>query len=200
MSEEATLPKGIDQEVYDEAKAIIVSGFEANQDEDAIKGAMFNKGISFSNLVRLFKSITVSEGLVRSAKKIKADIQEAVSTDFDTSDLTADTLTWEVIEPVLKGILENVKGSTDKKVLNVMKAVLADADLIMPKKPKVKKGRTAGKINVAIAKFFAENAEATLEEFTTMIIDVTTEKSAKKWCRMYPLFSALAKNEAIAEA
>lgn len=203
MSDEQTtkLPKGVSQETYDNAKDIIVSGFEANQDENAIKSAMFGAGIVFSDLVRLYKSIIIAEGFVRSPKEIKADIAVAVESNLELEDgVTNEDLTFDSFVPVIDAIMTAVQGATEKKIIACLRTVLAEDDLEMPKKPKAAKGagRAGSKINKAIADLFAENSEATADEFKVAMEGVTTEKSVKKWCRMYPLFSTLATGKTIA--
>ena len=76
--------------------------------------------------------------------------------------------------------------------LKGIRSELNDFDMEMPSKPKAAKGRSASKINTAVADLFAGNKKATEAEFKTAIEAVTTEKSAKKWLRMFKLFSALA--------
>jgi len=194
------LPKGIDQETYDTAKNIILSGFKAGQDENAIKSAMFGEGIKFSDLVRLYKAITIGEGLIRSPKEIKADIEEKVEgTEIIESLEDRETdLTYDELEDDIKRITSEVEGATEKKVIAAFRNALAEHDFDMPKKPKKSKGQKAGKINTAICAAFAKNPELTAKEFETMISAVTTEKSVKKWCRMYKLFSALAMGKELA--
>jgi len=194
------LPKGIDQETYDVAKNIIISGFKANQDENTIKSAMFGEGIKFSDLVRLYKAITIGEGLIRSPKEIKADIEKQVAETEIVESLEdrEDDLSYDELEDDIKRIVAEVEGATEKKVIAAFRNVLAEHDFDMPKKPKKPKGQKAGKINIAICDAFAENPELTASEFETMIAAVTTEKSVKKWCRMYKLFSALANGKKLA--
>lgn len=193
MTEEITktIPKGISEENYNAAKEIIVSGFQADQDADAIKTAMFSNGIPFSQLVRLFKHITIAEGLVRDPKEIRKEIAEAVN----EYDFTAET-TWEGIEEVVNEIKEKVKGATEKKITSQIRNVMEDDDLQYPKKPRSKKGgagRTS-KVNAAIVDYFNDNDQEaySAEGFTAALAEVTTEKSVKKWARLYKTFAAVA--------
>jgi hypothetical protein len=192
------LPAGIDQETYDKAKEIIVSGFKAKQDENAIKSAMFQNGIVFSDLVRLYKAISIGEGLVLSPKEIKAQIEKAVI-DADVvgglgENIKNEDIEYENFVPFIEKTLKSIKGATEKKVVSAIRKALNEEDLEMPKKPKKGKGgsRAAGKINTAIVNLFAENKDATAEDFKVAMEAVTTEKSVKKWCRMYKLFASLA--------
>lgn len=183
------LPKGVDQETYDKAKNIIVSGFENDAEPDVIKTAMFSEGIPFSQLVRLFKAITINEKLVRDPKEIRAEIGAAIAEyDFDVN------TTWDDIEKIVEAIKEKVKGATEKKITSHIKNVMEEKDLEYPRKPRAKKGGRSGgsKISAAILKYFQENEEPTKEGFAEAMGEITTEKSLKKWVRMYDLFSGLA--------
>ena len=184
-----TLPKGIKQEEYDKAKLIIVSGYEAKQDADTIKTAMFENGIPFSNLLRLFKAITVAEKLVISPKEIKDGIGGYLKkVKFKT------LKDWTSVEPLVKHIMGQVKGATEKKIMAALRTKMNELELECPKKPKRSGGdgpRTS-KINVAIVDLFAGNKEASAEDFAKALGKVTTEKSLKKWNRLYKTFSAIA--------
>lgn len=188
---EKTLPRGIDIETYEKAKSIIVSGFENNATPDDIKSAMFGQGIKFSDLVRLYKAITVNENLVLSDKEINEKVDAVLENELDISNSTTnEDLTYEAIEPALTSALE-VKGSTAKRVAVRCARYLAEYDLVMPKKPKTSKTRT-GKVNKTILDVFAANKEATKEEFTTAIEAVTSEKNAKIVSGKYRFFFCLA--------
>ncbi len=184
---EKTLPKGITQEEFDKAKTIIVSGFEANQEPDVIKTAMFSDGIPFSNLMRLYKAVTVSEGLVISSTKIREGIVEELEEYKFTEDMD-----YDAIDEIIAAVVEAVSGATPKKVTAQIKNVMESQDLEMPRKPRKKKGKRTSKINAALIDLFAENTEATVEEFQAKLEEVTTEKSAKKWMRLYKTMSAIA--------
>jgi hypothetical protein len=191
------LPKGIEPEVYEKAKAVILSGFKANKDENAIKTALVAQGIGFSDIVRVYKHVTINEGLVRSPKEIKADIAKVVEKGLKIKKgATSDDLTYDQFLPLIEEAMK-VEGATERMVTAAIASKLGDMDLAMPTKPKAKKGTgaAAGKINTAIVDAFAKKKDLTQDEFTKVMAGVTTEKSLKKWVRMYKLFSALAKGQ-----
>lgn len=199
MSEEAksNLPKGIEQEEYDKAKAVIVSGFKSKADADTIKTAMFEQGIPFSNLLRLYKAITINEGLVISPKAIKAGLEEFLA-NVDFTQVTE----YDHVQQIVDKALETVEGATEKRTVSAIRKLMAGLDLECPKKPRKSDGgggARVSKINTAIVDFFKGNPAGTVEEFTAMIGGVTTEKSAKKWIRMFKMFSALANGKTSAE-
>jgi hypothetical protein len=191
---EVNLPKGIELEVYEKAKAVIVSGFKAKQDENAIKTALVAQGIGFSDIVRVYKHVTINEGLVRSPKEIKADIAKVVEKDLKIKKgATSDDLTYDQFLPLIEKAMK-VGGATERMVTAAIAAKLGDRDLAMPAKPKANKGTgAAGKINTAILDAFAGKKDLTQDEFTKVMAEVTTAKSLKKWVRQFKLFSALAK-------
>lgn len=186
---EQTLPKGIKQEEYDKAQAIIISGYKAKQDADTIKTAMFENGIPFSSLLRLFKAITIAKKLVISPKEIKDGIGNYLkNVKFKT------LKDWTNVEPLIKHIMGQVEGATEKKIMAALRTKMSELELECPKKPKKKKGdgpRTS-KINVAIVNLFAGNKDASAEDFAKALKEVTTEKSLKKWGRLYKTFSTIA--------
>lgn len=204
MTEETTeettvsLPKGITQEQYDEAKGIVLAGYENKDSADVIKTTMFTAGIPFSNLVRLFKAISINEGLVVAPAIINKGIEEVLSDLGDRVILDENgVMAYEELESLAKHTVENVSGCTIKKAMKALRTRLAELDIDAPKKPKkagASKG-AAGKVNIAIVDFFAANAAGTAEEFSAAMSKVTTEKSLKKWNRMYKLFSALAQGK-----
>ena len=200
--ETPTTPKGISEEHYNLAKKIIESGFAANQDENAIKSAMFEKGILFSDLVRLYKNLTIELGLIRSSKEINEEIDEMLPELLEEMDLVDDSLTYDDFMPAIDQVCEEVDGANEKRVVGRIRAYLADQDLSMPKKPKARKGdgggeRAPGKVNKAIADYFKDNDEPTLEGFKVAMNAVTTEKSTKKWCRMFKTFEAISSNKSL---
>jgi len=187
---ENTLPKGITQDEYDRAKAIIISGFKAKQDGDTVKTAMFEQGIPFSNLLRLYKAITVAENLVISPKEIKTGIEDCLkNVKFKT------LKTWDTVAPLVEYIMGQVEGATEKKIMAALRSKMAELELECPKKPAKAKGEggvRTSKINTAIVDLFAGNKKATIEQFSEALEKVTTEKSIKKWTRLYKTFFAIA--------
>jgi hypothetical protein len=188
--------KNIDQDTFYTAEAIILSGFKAGEDEETIKTTMFNAGIKFSDIIRLYSKITISQGLVRSAKDIKTDIQNFLyNTDFIDYILEkskTEDITYNHFVSTIENAMFEIRGATERLIVSVMRPILNDHDIDMPAKPKVKKLTVGGKINATIANAFAQNKAMTEDDFKTVVESVTTEKSARKYCKMYKLFSCLA--------
>jgi hypothetical protein len=185
--------KGIDEAMYETAKAIIVSGFKNNASEDDIKSAMFEAKVPFSALMRLYKAITINEGLIVSSKVAVANIDKYLKANFKITKKTAD-MKHEDFQVVIDNVIANVVGANDKRVCSVLKKRLAEKDIALPKKPKAKKGKSgkASKIQNAILDHFKAKKESTLEEFTAMITEIAAEKSVKKYVSLYKVYSALA--------
>lgn len=185
--------KGIDESVYESAKAIIISGFQNDAPEDDIKSAMFEAKVPFSALMRLYKAITISEGLVVASKVAVEAINEYLKAKFKVTKKTAD-MKHEDFQVVIDDAIENVPGANDKRVRSVLKKRLAEKDIALPKKPKAPKGGSgkASKVQNAVLDFFKATKEGTLEEFTAMITKIVAEKSVKKYVRLYKVYSALA--------
>lgn len=187
-TKDKALPKGISQEVYDNAKFIINSGFENGADPDKIKSALFEAGVKFSQLVRLYRAITINEGLVRAPADIRTDIVKALKKadpNYDGVEKFSD------LEVYIADCVKTIKGASEKMVINIIRRTMEVMDLEMPKKPKTKKGKSGSKINSAILAFFSEKVDATKDEFVAMVKELTTEKSLKKYVRQYEFFSAL---------
>jgi len=194
MSNEKQTIKGIPETQYENAKSVIMQGFENKQDPDEIKTKMFEQGIPFSNLVRLYRAITISEGLVISPAEIRENISEYLDENLELAeDLTQEDLSFEGFKPIIAEAVKNITGATEKKVIAQIRKRLEDMDLAMPTRPKKSKGGPKGsKINKTIVDLFFSKPDATSDEFTDAIAEVTTKKSAKKWIRLYPVFSSLA--------
>jgi len=193
MSKETTfkLPQNVTQEEYDKAKAIIVSGFEAEQDPDVIKTAMFTEGIAFSKLLRIYKSVTLTEGLVIDPKVVKEGIENEL-TGLKIGEMIDEDTTYPEIQKVVDTVLKAVKGSTEAKVLSVIRTVFDSQDLDMPKKPKA--ARVTKKtlaIQTVVIDLFHKDADTSFEEMQTAIMGIATEGEAKPYLRQFKLFSAL---------
>lgn len=197
---EIILPKGITKEVYEKAREIIESGFNAGVTEDGIKTAMFENGIPFSDLMRLYKRITIDSGLVMSSKDIADGIDNAMKGEVEAVIFSlgenTDTLSFDMLQPIVEKVKSLVKSATEKRILAAIKKIVEAHDLQMPVRAKSIRGSGSsaggGKIATVIADVFADNKETTIKEFEEAISAVTTAKSTKKWCRMFKLFSTLA--------
>lgn len=197
---EETQVKNSYQEFLNTAEAMILSGFKHGQNEDTIKTDLFTAGISegitFSQIQKIYKKITINQGLVKTAKEVKADIQnlleemkfkETVSAwDFD------EPVDYNKFLPTIDRIIFEIRGATERRVVSVMKNILMEMDMGMPKKPKIKKLTKNERIFITVINTFFNNSSTTEEEFKTIMESITNIKTAKKWCDMYEIFYYIA--------
>lgn len=189
--DEFKLPRGINQEEYDTAKTIITSGFENGAEPDQIKGAMFEGGIVFGKLERLFKLITISERLVIPVKEVRENV--AAWLGENEPDIEALAASYGTVEQLVKHLMDEVEGATTRVLFAAIKKWLEEAGYEMPKKPKGM-GRTSG-VAKAIVNAFAANTELTFEEYKEVLEPLCTEKSINRWLGLYKPFALIAANE-----
>jgi len=174
------LPKGIKQEQYDTAKKIIVSGFKAEQGPDSIKSALFEAGIPFSKLQRLFQVISIKEGLAMDPKDIKKIIDDELKKIKWTFEED-----WSDIAKVTASIKAKAKGSTDGKIHAAIKALFVDNEAEMPRKPAAVRGRI-GVVPKTVIDVFAANKKATLKDLEKALVPlVKSPKVANDYAKMY---------------
>lgn len=186
-----TLPRGIKQEEYDLAKKIIVDGFANNAEPDQIKGAMFENGIPFSKMVRLYKLVTTEERLVIPAKEVKETVEAWFAEN--TPDLEALAGSYSTVDQLLKHLMGEVEGATPRVVIGCIRSYIEDNGYEMPEKPKGM-GRTSA-VAKSIVNAFAENTELSFDEYKAMLEPITTEKSINRWLGLYKSFSLIAAGE-----
>lgn len=193
--EEFKLPRGIKQEEYDLASSIIVDGFANGADPDQIKGAMFEQGIPFSKMVRLYKLVTTTERLVIPAKEVR----EGIVAWFEENppDLEALAASYSTVDQLAKHLMGEIEGATPRITFGCIKTYLEDNEYSYPKKPKGL-GRTS-KVAKMIVNAFAENTEITLDEYKAILEPVTTDKSINRWLGLYKAFSLIAAGEPFPE-
>lgn len=174
------LPKGVTQEQYDTAKRIIISGVGADQEPDAIKSAMFEAGIGFSKLSRLYAVITVAEGLALDPKEITKIVDAEIKNikwSFDED--------WATISSYIDKIVTKAKGATKAKVTTSIKNYWIDNEKEMPRKPAVVRGRI-GSISKTVIDVFAANKKATEKDLTKAILPhVKAESNAEYYAKLY---------------
>src|SRR6056297_430312 len=76
VTKKAPLPKGVDQKTMDMAMKVVESGYKANQEPDAIKSALFGKGITFSKLARIFNYASIQLGYEVDPKTVKQKTED----------------------------------------------------------------------------------------------------------------------------
>jgi len=202
---ESSPVKNIDRKFFETAQKIIISGFKDGKSEDTIKTDLFTAGIpdkiTFSKIQKLYKKITLSQGLVKSAKEVKADIlnfleevkfKETVSAwDFDALELNK-RVNYNRFVPIISKAIFEVRGATERRVVSVMKNILSELNKEMPYKPKKKKLSKNERIFATIINTFFKYPKTSEESFKTVMEFTTNVKTAKKWCKMYEVFSYIA--------
>lgn len=190
-TEEFKLPRGISQEEYDTAHGIIVDGFANDADPDTIKGAMFENGIPFSKLVRLYSLITTQERLVIPP----GEVRDTLKTWFEENAPELENLasSYSVVDQLAKFLCKEVEGCTPRNAMTAIKNYMEENGVDVPKKP-AGMGRTSA-VAKTIVNGFAENSEMTFEEYKEMLTPLTTEKSINRWLGLYKVFSLIAAND-----
>ncbi len=174
------LPKGVSQEMYDETKAIILSGFKAEQDPNAIKSEIFKGGVPFGKLTTLYNMITKSEGLVVDPKIVTAAVTKAL----DKITLKGDE-DYAALATIATDISKNIKGATVAKVITKIKTWYKENEMEFPRKPAPTRGRM-GAINKTLINVFKENKKASEADCKKALIDVTkTPKNAEYYAKQY---------------
>ena len=183
------LPRGISPTEYAQASAIIVPGFAAKKDPDVIKTEMFQAGIPFSKLLRLYNAVTINNRLVIPRKEITDNIAAWFgANEVDFTKLT----TWENVEPLIQHLEKEIEGATEALIMAHVKSAMAELDLEAPKKPRggVRMNKFEQCLK-AITNAFAEDSGLTYDGFKEVIAPYTNEGSAKKFLRLFPTFSRL---------
>ena len=174
------LPKGIAQEQYDIAKRIIVSGMGADQEPDAIKSAMFEAGIGFSKLSRLFTVITIAEGMALDPKEITKIVDaevKGIKWTFEED--------WSVLSGYVSDIVKKAKGTTSAKVTSAIKNHWIDNEKELPRKPAPVRGRI-GSISKTVIDVFANNKKVTEKELAKAILPhVKAQSNADYYAKLY---------------
>ena len=190
-TEEFKLPRGISQEEYDTAKAIIVNGFANNADPDQIKGAMFENGIAFSKLVRLYTLITTTERLVIPAKEVRDSLTEWFTTN--PPDVASLASSFSTVDQLARFLVGEIEGVTPRGAFTAIRKYMEENGAEFPKKP-AGMGRTSA-VAKTVVNAFAANTELTFEEYKAILAPITTEKSINRWLGLYKSFSLIAANE-----
>lgn len=181
MEEAQETIKGINQEIFNSTRNIILSGFRANQTPDNIKSAIFKSGVPFSKLNKIYSYIVKDENLVISSKEISEGISGAL-TEYGESLLEA---AYSEIAELVEAIIENVKGSTKGKCMAAIRKLFLENEKELPRKSAPIRGRM-GTVAKTLINVFAENSEATEEDCKEALTDVVkTEKNASDYAKQY---------------
>ncbi len=198
---EVMLPKGVDQETYDKAKALIIEGFENEQEPDAIKSVLFGSGIAFSKLQNIYKAVTVNESLVFSAEELNSKLDALITgQDFSFKE------DYPTMEGIMESFIKEVKGLTRMRVTKRIRAFFASNDQKFPRKTAPSRGRM-GKVNRCVIDYFAktEAEELSVAGLTDALMkkDFDEDKAtayAKQHYRVaFALASGLTANKALTQ-
>ncbi len=141
------------EQILEIATPIIVSGFEAGQDHNVIKGALVSAGIPFGQANSVFKEIAISENLMRDPADIRDEVEaQVLESDWES---VAD---WSQVMSIVDEIKTEVQGSTDAQVLSRIRSYAKDEGIDLPKKTTKKAGskKSGGKILTAVVDLFNE--------------------------------------------
>jgi len=170
-------------ETKDLAQGIIQAGYDENKGEDDVKMDMFAAKIPFSKLSSLFKSISIELGHIIDPKEIKDGINELIEqVSWDAME------SWSDITEAVSGIMERVNGSTEGRVLTLIRAFCKVEEIDLPKKPKGTVGGRArgGKAAAAIVSLFNDNPEPTKQDFHDAVRPCTKgDKNVLDYINMY---------------
>lgn len=169
---ETPLPKGVDQKTMSMALEVVKSGYEANQDPDAIKSALFSKGITFSKLARIFNYAAVQLGYEVDQKTLKEKIEK----EMKNVKLTYKE-SYEELAALAAKLAEPIKGASPARFITMFKKSFTDAEKTFPRKTAPARGRI-GAINKAIIDVFAANPKATEKDLFTALEKVTKNPQA----------------------
>lgn len=153
----------------DQVKAAIISGLEANADDDAIRLEMFKLHVPFNKINGILKEVAIAEGYKADPKIVK----DAIVAELEGESLEFES--WDTVEDFASGIVDNVEGATQGQVIAALKRAAQDAELDFPVKPKAgPRSRGASKIKSMLVDLFNANKAITSTEMLHAIIGEVT--------------------------
>lgn len=174
------------------AEKIVIAGFQAEKDEDTIKGELFAAKIPFSKINGLYKKAAVANNLIVDPAVVATGITEAVAgSDWDTVE-DADQ-----VAAIAEEIVGEVKGSTVNKVIAAIRKYYKETlERDFPKKVKKAASRArGGKAVRAISDCFLANKQATKQDcFEAVLPHVKGAKNATDNVAMFYLITYSAAN------
>lgn len=171
---------GIKEEMYNQVKAIILSGFKANQTPDAIKSAIFKTGVPFSKLSKLYTIITREEKLVEDPKVVADSLKKELA----TVKLTLKE-TYGELSDIADKISLKVKGASSSKIISIFKNMFKEKEVEFPRRPAPTRGKM-GVINKTLIDVFKANKKATEKDCENALVKVTkTAKNANDYAKQY---------------
>ncbi len=181
VEEAVKLPKGVTEDMYEQAKAAIISGFKNKQDPNVIKTYLIKDlDIPLNRHMKVFSMITQAEGLAVNIKELKVAIREQVEGiewGFDEA--------YGDISTIADEICNEVTHADRTRCMAVIKEYFKENEKEFPKKPAGSRGRL-GAINTALINVFADNKAATPADVKAALVKVTkTEKNADDYTKQY---------------
>ena len=171
---------GIKEEKYNQVKAIILSGFKANQTPDAIKSAIFRTGVPFSKLSKLYTIITREEKLVEDPKVVADSLKKELA----AVKLTLKE-TYGELSDIADKISLKVKGASSSKIISIFKGMFKENEVEFPRRPAPTRGKM-GIINKTLIDVFKTNSKATEKDCENALVKVTkTPKNANDYAKQY---------------
>ena len=184
------LPKDVTQDQYNAAEAAIINGFDEGKPHADIKGELFEAGVKYKAVAKVFKMVTTAHDLIRDPEDVTKEISAKLE-DLDLSFEDHDQLVRAVAD-----ITDSVKGSNDRKVLAMIKTRAEEAEIELPKKKTGSGPRVlgTGKVHTAIKEAFIADPKISLAALITALLPhVKDEKNATYHAKQYyGLCSALA--------
>ncbi|RLA18840.1 MAG: hypothetical protein DRQ56_06645 [Gammaproteobacteria bacterium] len=171
------------EEVKALATGIIENGYAEEMSEDDIKMEMFTQKVPYSKLNTLFKTISISLGLMVDPKEVTDGINALVE-KIDWESKTE----WSQVAETLDHIVDNVDGSTVARALTLVRAHCRDEEIELPKKPRASGGgggAKGGKVAAAIADIFAKGVPTKEELYNAVLPLVKGPKNAEAFVNMY---------------
>jgi len=191
---------------YNKAYKIIISGFEEELSKDEILANLYESGIRFSDVMKFYKKITRENKLVRDTKTIKENIIEFLDTNKNMASIIENlaeneyitSISYNEVLPIITEVLKNIKDSTERLIISVLKKEL---DVNIGRKPK---GTSFLKrnINKVVVEFFVnaiqekdtysnEDIKRYVSEFEKTLSQYTSSTAVKRWTTMFPLLFAI---------
>lgn len=188
------LPKGVSQETYEEVKAAITRGFGVGDSPDNIKTALFDFGVSFANLNKLYRMITKSEGLIIDPKVVNEAITAAMPEIAVLKDATYEQLTASA-----DNLASEIKGATSGKVLSKIKIFFNENEVEFPRKPAPSRGRM-GRVSKVLINLFKDPEDSGKAVTEAMCVEAllpvckTPEIAATKAKQLFKVLYAVKNN------
>ena len=176
--------KGVSKEIQDKAMAIVKAGVKAKRDGDDIRGEIFQLGINFGKVNKLYKAVMKTLGYVVDVPAIKKEIDERIKKTSFTYDES-----WDQLKSFSDAVCDDVAGATEPRVFSQLRLAFKVAGKDFPKKTATPKARM-GAVNKTLVDVFAANKGATKAEVEAALTDVS--KNAANYTKsLYALCFAL---------